>query len=348
MTNLDIIANKAGVSKATVSNVIHGKGSFSLDTERLVRRIAKDNGIDLQTIRLRKGRPSGKKNRAKRNNNYCLLVHSIYPSMLNTPIYASIINGLESACMQLDKTFSMFHIRDLSKLKNYFKSSRADGYVLFGDFGSDQLADVLRHKNCVELLQPSFDELIWNTVDYNRPRVSQLAAYYLKEQGCKRVFYIGHKDDKPNHGRLFNFLNYYKGENIQAEVISEDQWFIKTETEHLIKYSTVESAFKQFIRVAKEGDGIFFESDLIATSFISCGYRNGYLVDEKHSIISCNNEISLYTGMPVIPATIDLRPSEIASIAIQLLDSSIMSSIVQPTKTVVQPSIVPPRELSKL
>ncbi|KRL14516.1 LacI family DNA-binding transcriptional regulator [Schleiferilactobacillus perolens] len=117
MTTLKDIARLAGVSTATVSRIINGKGEAGLDTIRKVNKIVAEMGYKPNTVA---------KTLSRRESS---LIALLIPN-LNNPFFSELVGEIERAANQHGFQIYLCNSEDDREKVEYYLETMADNYVM--------------------------------------------------------------------------------------------------------------------------------------------------------------------------------------------------------------------------
>ncbi|MGQ9622877.1 MAG: LacI family DNA-binding transcriptional regulator, partial [Candidatus Caldatribacteriaceae bacterium] len=197
MMTISEIARLAGVSKATVSNILNGRfNQVSPGTRARVERIIKEYGYVP-----RKAAQSLKSNRTRTIG----LLFPHLPAMLvaNTFFFPGFLSGVARACeeenYQLLITTSAKSCDTGFHYETLVRGRSVDGFIVSEIFFDDPRFTVLREFNVpfVSIGKPEGKDVSWiNWVDHNQEEISYQAVQRLLKLGHRDILFVGLSRDR--------------------------------------------------------------------------------------------------------------------------------------------------------
>jgi DNA-binding LacI/PurR family transcriptional regulator len=326
MTTLDDVARHVGVTSATVSNVITGKGSVSEKTRARVFAAIEELGYQPNLVA---------RGLARRKTFTLALVLLT----IANPFYAEIAEEIERVARQhgyqlllcnthKDTTIGREHLKGLS-------SRWVDGLLVMG--GSLSLPDMIaatrrgQHGQPLVLCVPSENEqnAALSVVDIDFHYAGELAAQHLLQLGHQRTAVIV---EAPSHTlRLEGYRQALaaSGVTLLAEYVQYGD-------------STMQSGYRAaeaLLALPVRPTAIFATNDLMALGAVEAALDHGLRVPDDLSVIGLDD---IMLGAHVHPplTTIAIPKQELARQAVELLLRYIDSAEIEPVALTVRPHLV--------
>ncbi len=164
------------------------------------------------------------------------------------------------------------------------------------------------------------------TITRNRPAYANIAITHLRQQGCKRIAYIGHELIKRRHGLVFHEMLTTAWNRYELSPVS----FFETVGVHpdqdRTRISNVENqpALLAYLESLERGTGIVCEVDHIARMVCNAIHKIGRKVPEDLLILGYGN---LYIGSNQSPgiSTVHFDLQKIGKLALQTLYEHVQS-----------------------
>ncbi len=264
------IADRAGVSKATVSRVLNNSKPVSEDVRNKVLKVIektnfKPNAV-ARSLSLKKSH----------------LIGIILPDLSN-PVFSRIISGIENYIR--DKDYSLLitatdfnadmkiqHIRIL-------KDKGVDGLILVTDHGNDEFHEELLNfkKPVVMIGSDSAIETI-PVVKIDNYRAASEATQYLLDLGHQRIAMIRGPLTDPHSGmeRYEGFKNTMESKGLFNPDLIVEGWYSFDDG-----YKGMTSLLKQ----KNAPSAVFCACDLLAIGAMKCALEQGYRVPEEIAFI---------------------------------------------------------------
>ena len=265
------LADKIGVSPATISIVINGKKGVGGDTRERVLRALKENNYN----------PG---NRKKNNDKNVLLVKYTKSGFFveeNQGFISMIIDSIEEQLRNKNRGITMMIIKnDLLLGLNEIDYEKYSGIILIGtemiDDDYNCLKDIPIPFVVVDNVVPN---IMCNSISINNYENVYIAISYLKKAGHNRVGYIGSKSETENfRERRTAFELTVKKLNIEFD---EDNDYKVT--------PTLIGSHDDFLEILEKKDlnnTVFFaENDTIALGVIKALKEKRYKIPADVSII---------------------------------------------------------------
>lgn len=235
MAKLTDVAKLAGVSPTTVSRVINNYGYLSEKTKQKVFAAMKELHYQPNTLARSLQGKSLK------------LIGIIFPN-ISHPFFGELVNELENQLFEQGyKTIICNAVQDKDKEQNYLtmlKANQVDGIIA----GAHNLG--IKEYEETGLPIVSFDRYYSKEVPIvsaDNYQGGQLAVTYLKNQGAKKIAFLG--SSEPNNQRLKAYV----------DAVTDPLIF------ELSYHDSIETKKKQIAKLlAAKPDGVFVTDDLTA------------------------------------------------------------------------------------
>ncbi len=333
MATIKDIAQKAGVSPATVSRVLNYDASLSVSDEKrqLILEIAEK--LDYRTPRKRKSKGAHKQLRIA-------LIHwYTVKQELEDPYYMSIRIGIEQACME-----HKIEILKVYDPKNYDFNDlhRVDGLIAIGKYDDAQIDQFYEVTKNIVFVDSSPREHLFDSIVIDFEKAVLNVIKTLVKHGHKHIGYIGGREyvgeTKTPLGerRELIFREYMDS----IGMIDNDEIYVGA--------FVAESGYqlmKQAIEHSKDLPTAFFiASDSMAIGALRALHEKKLKVPEQVSIIGFNDiATSKYTVPPL--ATVRVHKEFMGETAVELLIERIIKKreiskkVIIPTEMVHRESL---------
>ncbi|RDU37227.1 LacI family transcriptional regulator [Neobacillus piezotolerans] len=289
MATIKDIAEKAGVSIATVSRVLNYDPTLSVTDETRKRIVEAAEEL------------SYKKRSAKKTATKKIAIIHWYTEKeeMEDLYYMSIRLGIEQRCQQLDIQFANYFYDELKGIKN----DQVQGIIAIGKFSLEQVAEMAGVTDNIVFADCSPDDDMYDSVIIDFDKASKKIIHYLFEKGHDSIGYIGGREA-------------YKGSSVEIADQREKSFrSYMTEKGHLdedliyIGSFSVASGYSLMKQAIKElGERLptafFAGNDLIAIGCLRALHEENIAVPERVNIIGINDiSVSKY----VFPALSTLK-----------------------------------------
>lgn len=296
------IAEKAGVSTATVSYVLNKTGNVSEKMREKILQIIDEEGYTPN--RMAKGLRSNK------TDTVGVLVEDI--TSFQTP---RIINGITSYMEQrgyhillsdlglIKKTGSVIenipkHQKDIEDAANLLYNSQVDGIIYIAMHDRD-IGGLLNQMNVPLVYAYCYDENDEELcVTYDNKAISYEVTQYLIENNHSKIGIIwGKGDSKPAQLRFEGFAECMEknGLAVNTDFIYKGDW----------EFESGQNAYENYKKSAVRPTAVFAMNDLMAIGFMDAALEDGLKVPEEVSVIGFDHRESCIFCRPRL-TTVDL------------------------------------------
>lgn len=305
--NIKEIAEKAGVSVATVSYVLNKTGSVGNNTRKRVMQIVEESGY--VPNRIAKGL------RANKTNTIGVLAEDI--TSFQTP---RIINGintymeahgyhillsdmalLKKTCGKYNEISDIFHCCVEESLR-LFESAQVDG-IIYVSFHDRDVSNLLKNIEKPLIYTYCYDESNeYHYVTYDNKIVTKQAIQFLIDNGHRKIGIIwGNRDSKPAQKRYQGYKECLEenGFALNEEYVYDGDW----------EYDSGLKAYEQYKKAENKPTAVFAMNDLMAMGFMKAALEDGLQLPENISIIGFDNRESSRYFYPDL-TTVDLPLEE--------------------------------------
>lgn len=332
------VAERAGVSRATVSLVINNRPSISPSTAQVVRQAMKD--LDYQPRA--PGRRPGRK--VKSASIRLALVATMPGAWLRSPIYSDVLHGIETAAREAKATVMLQHVPDESSWSPEQLTGNVDGLILFGGNPTRSSLGSLGNLPCVQVMRnPEANE--WcDHVTYKSESIGYLAAEYLLEAGHRHTACLSQGDVLPWTLRQASFIETVEKGQGTVQVLNGVGSIKLLENEQITDRVLLGRLVDKLLSSTPRPTGLFLSSDILVAPIYLLLLERGIQPGTDIQIVSCNNERPLLNGLHPRPAVIDTQSAEIGRAATERLlwridhpNAPIVDILVQPVLVLPTP-----------
>lgn len=337
------VAQKAGVSQATVSYVINNKPVVSPETVEKVKKAIEELGYVPRPSQSRQ--KGGVSEMTLKSGNIGVVIPDgvMSESQLNSRLFEAIHTDLERRSLRLVLMRVARGANMTQVLAGNQMLSEMDGLLLF--YPTSMLVMTDRPAApCVSVLghPDPMERLLCDHVEPDNIRVGAMAARYLYEKGHQRMAAMK-PSTQPHMAMDLRCQQFCAG--VQALGGQADLYHIPIELPGVgFGQEPLAQWLAGYRAMADKPTGIFVPSDahlaVVFNAFRQAGIEPGRDVD----FIGCNNESMILSGLSPTPASIDIRPDVMARTAIDLLLQRVADSgdDTNPcfTTTYVEPALI--------
>ncbi|WP_077619657.1 LacI family DNA-binding transcriptional regulator [Bacillus sinesaloumensis] len=284
MATIKDIAEKAGVSIATVSRVLNYDASLSVgdDTKKRIFEIAEALSY--------KKRPSKKSSSARIG----ILLWYTEKEELNDLYYMSIRLGIEQRCEQHGVQVANFY----NSIES-IKQEDLQGIIAVGKFSAGQVEELSQMVEHLVFVDSSPDEDVYDAVVVDFEKATKTVLKHFTESGHTNIGYLGGREEFKDHSAEIEETREktFKASLLDANLLDESNLYIGR--------FTVEDGYnlmKQAIQT--KGDALptafFAANDLLAIGALRALNEEKIAVPERVSLIGINDiSVSKYVFPPL-------------------------------------------------
>lgn len=268
------IADKVGVSVASVSYVLNGKeGKVSLETKKKIFKAMNELGYTRNHAAL--SLSTGKSHLI----GISFALNSASEAFLNNPFYAEFLGSFEEIVQQSGYDVVIGSSKSAKEFENWYKSRALDGVVILGSL-TKEIEKTIEKIKATAVLVDVYEEynISLTNIRINDERGEYLATTHLISLGHKKIGYLGGPDSSiVNHKR---FCGYEKA------LIEHDYQIPKDCIFHTL--TTLDGGYSKGEEIlAKLGEmtAIVVDADIIAIGLIRRLLELGVKLPEQLSII---------------------------------------------------------------
>lgn len=316
-STLDLVANAAGVSRATVSRVVNGNENVSEATRQLVQKHLKR--MDYQPNILARKLAGGK------GNLIALVLEESSEEFFMNPFWRSVVEGFMQVC-QLNKRNPMlfFHSKEESdqELINLLIEARVDGVAIFGWHRDIRILDQKIPENMAVVFGGNQGASTrFSFVGVDNFKGGKLATQHLIKRGCERILHLtGSLDVLSARERL----DGYKDALSEAGIKYDPKLIVEGDYTAL----TAHKVMKRVVKSKLSFDGIFAANDLSAAAAIEELKFVGIQVPQNVKIIGYDGSAIAQMHQPSI-STVAQLPHLLGEKVAEKLMQSLQGEVLQ-------------------
>ncbi|MBK3574729.1 LacI family DNA-binding transcriptional regulator [Streptomyces sp. MBT65] len=306
---MSTVAERAGVSTKTVSNVVNGTGSFSRETERRVRAAIEELGYRLN--------PFARGLRSRRTGTIALVIPNVHQPF-NAELAEQIISAPEALGLKVVLAPTRGDARRERTLLSTSHGELVDGviYVPHALAPEDYLSQPVAQPTVVLGERPA--EAAGLNLDYvgiADEQGAHAAVAHLLAQGRRRIAAICERTGPRAGGRR---LHGYRRALDEAGVAYDDSLVLGVDDADL--FSAGVGATTRLLRTRVRFDALFCYNDVVAIGALSVLGRSGIAVPDDVALTGFDDiDAARFTSPPL--TTVDPQRGSIARKAVALLRS---------------------------
>lgn len=344
------IAQRAGVSIATVSRVLNDNPSVRPETALQVRKILDQFPYDRHAVRRgpRPGkRPKSRTPRSLRHNRIAIVVLGLpHERWFQQPVFGSIVSSITRAAADRHLAVRIEEVLDVNRISDGLHGDVADGALAFvASAAKPELLEAVRGR--LPVVRMMGDDLVPAAVDQVRVdnlEVGHLAFQYLASRGCKHMACI---TSRPDHGGLYLRTMALTAAAARAGLprptlykvgpTAAGPWF----GQDAIECKSFDAVADHLAAASPRPTGLFVTQDVETVAFYPSLMSHGLRPGRDVQVVSCNNDHSLALLTPQ-PASVDVNPAAIGRWALRRLLNRIERPDDSPIQMLIKPSLRTP------
>lgn len=318
------IAREAGVSIATVSRVINGKGRYSPETEARVWKVIKElNYVQNSMAKTLKTNQSN-------------LIGIVIPDITNE-FFSQIVQHMQLELLK--HGFAAFicntnEDRELEQIQlTVLQSMNVAGLIYVS--GLLPLPESLMSipTVCIDR-KPILDTMRKiSLVESDNLQGGRLALDHLVDRGCKRIACLSLEGQFSTHNIRFNA---FRGRAVELEQPLDDRNHI---TVSHVSYQDAFDTMTEFLKQDGQIDGLFATTDWLAIGAIDAMKAKGIRVPESVRVIGFD-DISVASFREVPLSTVRQHPEKLAAASVKILLEQIETGRTKPEHTVIPVELI--------
>ena len=317
MVTIKQIAEEAGVSTATVSNVLNGNHArVSKETAEKVKQIIKKHAYHPNLV--------ARGLIAKETKIIAVLLPARFHDDLNLledTYNQQIIGLLEAALNRLGFYMMLRSFSSLEDILAFFRNWNIDGAVMFYPFFDEQfMRQILAFQKPVVMLDRHYPGLQTLTVDLNDYEGGYTAARHLVQNGHRRVGFAGPVMTKADV--IMNRLKGFRDGLYESGILLPEENIYSCPT----PYSFGLAEGRKIAGLPNRPTAIFATMDTLAIGMMEGLKESGVRVPDDVSLIGFDNWVGCDMVTPKL-TTISQNLTEKTRIAVEIL----MRAIREPT-----------------
>ena len=333
MANIREVAERAGVSPATVSRVLNNNQTYKITNETRQNVLRAVTELGYQPLVKKTGR-SDCLPKDQRFSIGCLLATT--RGKYRDPYYLSILSGIEEELERQGGIVSMIHTEqelEDPKVLNRVLEAELDGLVMMRRL-DEPLFNLLRSR-IPHIVGIDTGHMPIDNVEYDHLRVSRMAVEYLYQKGYREIGFIGGGSRNQPLNRSRRYRSYVEamadlGLEIHREWILDCQWD--------------DQKCMRLVEALSAGPGLprafYAASDLMAMAALRALYQLGIRVPAQVAVIGMSNiEMSQYANPPL--TTIHVPTEEMGRTCAKVIAERIRGDQSLPRRIILPSELVP-------
>ncbi|MPQ42705.1 LacI family DNA-binding transcriptional regulator [Clostridium tarantellae] len=335
MATLKEIADKVGVSLATVSRVLNNDSGILVADETKIQIFKVAEELQYQTVKQRKGKK-------KKERIFKIGIVDMYniEKQLSDPYYLLLRNVVEKKCFENEIEVINLH----KKNGNYecIGNVILDGIIAIGKFTKDEINSLKEKSINIVFLNSNPNDEFYDSVKINFKLGVNQALNYFISLGHKDIGYIGRKErlDEQNLEILDSRFKYYI-EYMKEKLMLKEDFFINCDMTSLGAYKAV----KIYLENNKKNrpTAFFIANDSMVSGVLKAFNEYDLNVPKDISIIAFNDTVMSQYMIPPL-TSVKVNIDSLAEESVQLLKERLLSrtyakKVILPTELIVRESV---------
>ena len=308
------VAERAGVSKSTVSRVINRVPGVAEELCAKVKQAMEE--LDYRPSPRRPGPKPASRRGIKTGN--VLLLTAGYGSgeVYRMPVFPEIFHGAESALTDAGMNLVVAGLREDGSRPAALAGDRSDGTLLLARNGSltPALEQMLGAIPTVVLLR-TFEQMPgpFDRVLYNNRALGPMAAEHLLSRGHRHTAFF---NANPNHPAFAERHRMFIDSVTRAGGTVMD---LGTDAASPTLHLKMNEQVKQLTRASPRITGLCVSHDHALPQLYNALRSQGVAPQKEIEIISCDNNAQALSVIEPRPSTIDIQPELIGRLAVRQL-----------------------------
>ena len=336
MITIKDMAEKAGVSPTTVSNVLHGRtGKMSPDTLRRVQQVIEEsNYVSNMGARLFANYGS------RLIGVIVTYDRSRDQSAVQDPFYSEIIGALEEEIRKNEYFMLLYTSANVDESVRMASAWNVEGLIVLGCPPGDCPKFKERTSTPIVFIDSYFedDKYVYHNVGLDDFSGGYEMTTHLIRRGHKRIAFLADNAQGVDYERLKGYRQALK----EADLPFEENDFIRLHFKKVIRHTQLTEFAQERLR---QYSALFFASDFYASDAINTFFSVGLRIPEDISVAGFDDNIFAWHCRPSL-TTVQQKVADKAYHAVQLMLKVISGeeragkNIHLPVKLIVRESVV--------
>lgn len=340
------VADKAGVSTATVSRVINRRAGVSKENLLRVTQAMKAVGYEVKEVRPGP-KPCLSSQAARKSGCIGLVVLGRYHEVLQHPLIVQLVSEVRSAIREKGYHLLLEEMDPKEKTCAALEEKRLEGaFVITAAKGSQhRLEDLNDQLPIVHILGTEHGACTVDHVSANNRLVGETAFGYLQSKGVRQFVFVDINGTRHDaliaRGRAFRDGAIEAGASVRQVCLKNDNFNPdQFYTGEMILCASKDDVVKQLLEIQEAPVGLFFATDEQLVAIVPELDRAGWQVGRDYEVIGCNNVDLFLDGGALRYVTVDLNVAEMTRQGVMCLMRRIEDPDVTAVEVLVAPKLV--------
>ncbi len=323
------IAQLAGVSVATVSNVLNGTGRVSPETARRVREIAAESNFQIR--RKRRNGSQGKKR----------IAFSLVDEVLRFR-QSNWVLGLMGAIQQViePRGYSLTVLSAATEDSIEKQTRDAAAVILYGYDPEPKSIIAAAGKPIIWIMRYECSPA--DVVMEDNREMGKMVAEYFISRGHKHIGFIADTRIEPVVERGRFMAQYAADMKCKTSIVGDDKLFTNEQGKPGIDTEKTDKLLDKLLKGDKGPTALFVPGDLLTVHVYSYLQRRGLRPMADLDIVSCNHEAVYYELLDPRPPVVEMDIPSIGTMAAQAALWRIENIDMPPAKFLLAPKLLMP------
>ncbi|HBF35495.1 TPA: hypothetical protein DDW35_13110 [Candidatus Sumerlaeota bacterium] len=316
------VAQRAGVSQATVSRVVNNDRNVTPETALKVREAMRELGYVPKAPALRRGPRRNQDVHLATGNIAFLAKGEDLKVFAHSPVMHDVVRGIESALAERGLSMIQGAIGGERQIPPIVARRQVDGLIVWPTlFGmAPEVIEALRSYQIVYVMSAAMDSLPGDRVKNNNRSIGRLAAEYLISKGHKVVAHAAMAEMPAAAERWAAFAEAARAQGVEAvQYVIEQRGLDLNDLRNEEVDRSIEAGVAQMLASNPRPTGVFATCDALVARMYPALKNQGVKIGTEMEVISCNNEFALLAGLDPCPKSIDIRGELIGRRAVEQL-----------------------------
>ncbi len=323
------IAELAGVSVATVSNVLNSTGRVSPETAQKVRKIAQEANFHVR--RKRRDGSQGKRR----------IAFSLVDDVLRFAQSNWVLGLMGSAQEVIEPRGYSLTVMSAATAENIAKQTHDAAAVIL--YGYDPLPK--------PIIAAAGKPVIWimryncspaDTVMEDNREMGRMVAEYFIARGHQHLGYIADTRIEPVVDRGIYMTQFAAEAKCRTTTVGDHQIFTNEQGTPGVDVDKLNRLLDKLLKGDKRPTALFVPGDLLTLHVYDALKKRGIRPMQDIDIVSCNNEAIYYERLDPRPPVFDIDIGAIGTLAAQTALWRLENMDMAPTKVLLAPKLLIP------
>lgn len=324
------IARLAGVSKSTVSRALSNSPLIGEETKAKIREIARAHNFQIHV--------SARRLSMQQSRTIAFITHGHEEEFTLADLFGlEMLGAISHALARNNYDFLLAHVNpyDVSWMRDYLDSGRADGFIL--------MTSTRKQHHIQKLVEMRAPFIVWGIPALRQSYCSvygdnlnggRLAAEHLVQRGRRKIAFLGGPSEEMEVQHRFE--GYELVLNHAGMAVNPKRVAYADFTSH-----GGAKAMRRLLEQAPDLDAVFANSDVMAVAAIEVLLEAGRRVPEDVAVVGYDNLSIAATSQPALTTinqNLPLVGQLLAENLIRYLENGVVTNVTVPVELLVRKS----------